>query len=71
MIKAPNEGDRSPMGMDGVFGEATEMAPYVYDVEKMENGATKSFEVYLVSSYPRLAHLNQEINTILGGWGCM
>ena len=47
--EAPNEGNRSPVGMDGVSWEATELALYVYDVEKMENGVTKSFEVYLVS----------------------
>ena len=34
---------------------------------RKEQGAMKSFEVYLVSSYPVLAHMSREVKTIVGG----
>ena len=54
------------MGKDGDFGGAVELAPPVYEVERIEYGLTKSFGVFLVSSYPGLVHTSQEMNTIMG-----
>ena len=55
------------MKEDGDFGGDTDLKPYVSAEEKMETGATKSFKMYMESSYARLGSMARAMNKISGG----
>ena len=69
LTNAPNKGNIFPVGKGGDFGEAAELASYVYKVGRTENGVTKSFVFFLVRSYPRLAHMRGGGGSLETIWG--
>ena len=58
LLPLPNREDIGPLWGDGEFGEDAELTHCVSAEEKTENGATKSFEIYVESSYSGLGNAN-------------
>ena len=65
-LSLPNGEDRGQLGEYGHFGEDAELKHYVSAEEKTENGATKTFEIYVESSYAGLGNAARGMNTISG-----
>ena len=67
LLPLTNEEDRGPLWEDGDFREDAELKHYVSAEEKMENRATKSFEIYVECSYAGLGNAPWGMNTTSGG----